>query len=129
MNEEKIIERINKLNGFRKIKDVIEERFVNLKEHTNDIINFYKGKNADILFINTNKSNWFNTNLIFDLLTLEKKEEQEFSKNYVNEQPSIINNIIPYKLLKSMESCNDKFSIISPVSLKIYVKLTFLNYF
>jgi len=90
-----------------------------------DILEFYKTNTYDIKYVSSEKSNWFNKDLLMELLEKRNKYEKIFSDKIFFKQPVLISPILPQKVLDIIVSKTEQLKFFSPILLKLKVKLIF----
>jgi len=107
------------------LSKVVNERFNNSQENLKDILEFYKNNTVDIKYFSSEKSNWFNKDLILELLERRNKYEKIFAEQIYNKNPVQISAILPQKVLNNIIYKTEQLKFFSPISLKLKVKLAY----
>lgn len=96
------IQRALKLDMFKGLPEVVNERMKELGSHLADILNIFKEKEYDIRYFDMSKSKWALKDMIHDLLENCMKYEMKFARNLTLEKPCQLTAFTPQKLLHSI---------------------------
>jgi adenylate/nucleoside-diphosphate kinase len=122
LKEPIVLSRMKKQKGFDSLVQVINERFINSRDALKEILSLFIKHDYDIKFFNMEKSLWYCKDLIIDLLENRKKYELNFISKFNQNQPALLNYILPKKILRNLiyyQGKKNKLSLYSPVSYKM----------
>ena len=127
-SDEIILERVKSAGTFKRVDTIVHERLLNQKSQITDIVSGYKRTNINLFFINSEKSKWFNSDLISDIVGKKRRAEASAYRQLCMGEPISVFPLLPKSILNHITASYDRIRLFSPVSLKSNNEFVYSKY-